>query len=168
MEESMAMKQKKYSKLLKTWRVVKLTTLNWCTGQMIMSISTLLGLDPYLVTAIFLKLINGSIGINVEKLKLKEFKNKIDSLKRKKAKKQPYKINKKDALENAGALYNGLNIIVDAFKNGIFESKYRPEIDVHIIDPTSDSSIYESHGLTQKEMQMIIKVFTYKNPEEFR
>ena len=64
-----------------------MTTLNWCTGQVIMSILTLLGLDPYLVTAIYLKLINGSIGINVEKLKLKEFKNKIDSLKRKKAKK---------------------------------------------------------------------------------
>ena len=168
MEESMAMKQKKYSKLLKTWRVVKLTTLNWCTGQVIMSILTLLGLDPYLVTAIYLKLINESIGINAEKLKLKEFKNKIDSLKRKKAKKQPYKINKKDALENTGALYNGLNIIVDAFKNRIFESRYRPEIDVDIIDPTPDSNIYESHGLTKKEMQMFIKVFAYKNPVEFR
>ena len=168
MEESMAMKQKKYSKLLKTWRVVKLTTLNWCTGQVIMSILTLLGLDPYLVTAIYLKLINGSIGINVEKLKLKEFKNKIDSLKRKKAKKQPYKINKKDALENTGALYNGLNIIVDAFKNRIIENKYRPEIDVDIFDPTPDSNIYESHGLTKKEMQMFIKVFAYKNPVEFR
>ena len=40
---------KKYSKLLKTWRVVKLTTLNWCTGQVIMSIFTILDLDSYLV-----------------------------------------------------------------------------------------------------------------------
>ena len=47
MEELMVMKQKKYSKLLKTWRVVKLTTLNWCTGQVIMSILTLLDLDCY-------------------------------------------------------------------------------------------------------------------------
>ena len=30
---------KKYSKLLKTWRVVKLTTLNWCTGLKIEKMS---------------------------------------------------------------------------------------------------------------------------------
>ena len=64
-------------------------------------------------------------------------------------------------------MYNGLNIIVDAFKNQIFERKYCPEIDVDIIDPTPDSNIYESHGLTKKEMQMFIKVFAYKNPGEF-
>ena len=71
-----------------------MTTLNWCTGQVIMSILTLLDLDRYLVFV--LKLVNGSIGINFVKLKLKEFKNEIDSLKRNKAKKQSYKINKQD------------------------------------------------------------------------
>ena len=45
----MAMKQKKYSKLLKTWGVVKLTTLNWYKGQVVISILTLLDLDRYLV-----------------------------------------------------------------------------------------------------------------------
>ena len=40
---------KKYSKLLKVWRVVKLTTLDWCAGQVIISILTLLDLDRYLV-----------------------------------------------------------------------------------------------------------------------
>ena len=59
-----------------------------------MSILTLLDLDRYLVFV--LKLVNGSIGINFVKLKLKEFKNEIDSLKRNKAKKQSYKINKQD------------------------------------------------------------------------
>ena len=44
----------------------------------------------------YIKLINGSIGINTAKLKLKEFKSEIDSLKRKKAKKQLYKENKND------------------------------------------------------------------------
>ena len=42
---------KKYSKLLKTLRVVKLTTLNWFTSQVIISILTLINLDRYLVFA---------------------------------------------------------------------------------------------------------------------
>ena len=69
------------------------------------------------LSSFYLKLINGSTGINVAKLKLKELKNDINSLKRKKVKNQLYKTNKKDALENAEALYNGLNAIVDAFEN---------------------------------------------------
>ena len=44
----------------------------------------------------YLKLINGSIAINVAKLNMKEFKNQIDGLKRNKAKKRPYKTNEKD------------------------------------------------------------------------
>ena len=47
----------------------------------------------------------------------------------------------------------------------IFESKYRPEIDVDI-DPAPDSNTYESHVLTKKELQMFRKFFSYKNPEE--
>ena len=69
------------------------------------------------LSSFYLKLINGSTGINVAKLKLKELQNDINSLKRKKVKNQLYKTNKKDALENAEALYNGLNTIVDAFEN---------------------------------------------------
>ena len=38
------------------------------------------------LSSVYLKLVNGNIGINVVKLKLKEFTNEIDSLKRKKAK----------------------------------------------------------------------------------
>ena len=44
------------------------------------------------LSSVNLKLVNGSIGINFVNLKLKEFKNEIDSLKKKKAKKQSYKI----------------------------------------------------------------------------
>ena len=119
------------------------------------------------LSSVYLKLVNGSIGINVVKLKLKEFKNEIESLKRRKARKQSYKINKKDALENAEVLYKGLDIIVDAFENQIFEIKYHPEIDVDI-DPTHDSNTYESHDLTKKEFRMFKKLFHYKNPEELR
>ena len=119
------------------------------------------------LSSFYLKLINGSIGINVAKSKLKEFNNKIDSIKRKNAKKQLYKTNKKDVSENTEALYNGLNIIVDAFENWIFESKYCPEIDIDI-DTTPDSNTYGSHGLTKKELQMFKKRFSYKNPEELR
>ena len=96
---------------------------------------------------------------------MKGFKSEVDSLKGKKAKKQSYKINKKETLENAKALYNGLNIIVDAFENRISESKYCLEIDVDI-DPTPDSNTYESHGLTKRELQIFRKNFCYKNPEE--
>ena len=56
---------------------------------------------------------------------------------------------------------------MDSLENRIFESKYCPEIDVDI-DPTPDSSTYESHGLTRKELQMFRKCISYKNPEELR
>ena len=119
------------------------------------------------LSSFYLKLINGPIGTNAAKLKLKEFKNDTDSLKDKKTKKQSYKINKKYTLENAEALHNGLNIIMNAFENPIFESKYRPEIDVDI-DPAPDSNTYESHVLTKKELQIFRKFFSYKNLEELR
>ena len=75
------------------------------------------------LSSVYLKLVNGNIGINVVKLKLKEFKNGMSSQKRKKVMNQSYKLNKKHTLENAEALYKGLNIIMDAFENPIFESK---------------------------------------------
>ena len=74
---------------------------------------------------------------------------------------------KNDTLEKAEALYNGLNIIVDAFENRKFESKYHPKIDVDI-DLTPDSNTYESHGLTKKELQMFRKFFSHKKPKELR
>ena len=52
-----------------------------------------------LLSSFYLKLMNRSIGINVSKLK--EFKNEIHSLKRKKAKKHSDKTNKNYVLENA-------------------------------------------------------------------
>ena len=45
----------------------------------------------------------------------------------------------------------GLDIVMNAFENRIFESKYRPGIDVDI-DSESDSNTYESHSLTDKEL----------------
>ena len=96
-----------------------------------------------LLSSFYLKLINGSIGINVARLNTKEFKNEIDRLKRKKAKKMSYKKNKEDVLKNAEALYYGVNIIVDAFDWQVFENKGCLEIDVDY-DSTSDSNIYES------------------------
>ena len=125
----------------------------------------------------YLKLINGSIGINVAKLNMKEFKYEINRLKGKKAKKQTYKIDKRDGLENAEALYNGLNIIIEAYKNRIFESKYRPNIDVdnNLSNnqesdsfSASDPNIYESHNLTDRELQMFRRFFGYGNPEELK
>ena len=111
------------------------------------------------LSSFYLKLINGNIDINVAKLNINEFKHEMDVLKRKKGKKkQSYKANKKHVLENAQALYHELNIIVDAFENRIFESKYRPEIDVDI-DLTPDSNTYESYDLTSKGLRMFKNLF---------
>ena len=52
-----------------------------------------------LVSSFYLKLINGNIGINVAKLNMKKFKNEIDRLKRKEAKKTTCKKNKEDVLK---------------------------------------------------------------------
>ena len=85
----------------------------------------------------------------------------MDILKRKKAKKQSYKANRTDVLENAETLYNGRHIIVDAFENQIFDSKYRPEIYLDF-DLRPASNTHESHYLTKKEFEMFRKLFSYK------
>ena len=113
-----------------------------------------------LLSSFHLKLINGSIGINVAKLKLKEIKNETYSLKRMNANKQSYKTKKKHVLENAQALYNGLIIIVDAFGNWKFESKYLPEIDVdNDLRDDQESNLNAAHDygyyrLIDKELEM--------------
>ena len=73
------------------------------------------------LSSFYLKFVNRNIGISVAKLNMKEFKDKINRLKKKKAKKQPYKINKKEILDNSEALYDGLEIIIDAFERRVFE-----------------------------------------------
>ena len=52
------------------------------------------------LSSFYFKLISGDIGINIVKLSMKEFKNEINRLKKKKTKKQPYKKNKEDVLKN--------------------------------------------------------------------
>ena len=48
---------------------------------------------------------------------------------------------------------------MDAFENRIFEIKYLPETDVDI-DSTSDSDPYETHGSTEKGLQIFRKRFS--------
>ena len=107
------------------------------------------------LSSFYLKFVNRDIGISVAKLNMKEFKDKINRLKKKKAKKQPYKINKKEVLDNSEALYDGLEIIIDAFERRVFEYEGRP-----VIDLDYDSGAY---GLTTKELQMFKKNFKYDN-----
>ena len=107
------------------------------------------------LSSFYLKFVNRNIGISVAKLNMKEFKDKINRLKKKKAKKQPYKINKKEVLDNSEALYDGLEIIIDAFERRVFEYEGRP-----VIDLDYDSGAY---GLTTKELQMFKKFFKYDN-----
>ena len=70
-------------------------------------------------------------------------------------KKEPYKRNKKDVLENANALYDGVKIIIDGFERGVFEYGGRPGIDVDYD--------FETYGLTKKELQMFKFFFNYTN-----
>ena len=57
-------------------------------------------------------------------------------------------------------MYNGLNIIVDAFEKQIFDYEGRPKVDV---DYDSDT-----YNLTHKKLQMFKKFFEYDNPSELR
>ena len=98
------------------------------------------------------------IGINVLKLRLQVFQGKKDNLINKKMKKEPYKRNKKDVLENANALYDGVKIIIDGFERGVFEYGGRPRLDVDYD--------FETYGLTKKELQMFKNFFNYTNPNE--
>ena len=82
------------------------------------------------LSSFYLKFINRNIGISVAKLNMKKFKDEINRLKKKKSKKQPYKINKKEVLDNSEALHDGLEIIVDAFERRLFEYGGRPVIDL--------------------------------------
>ena len=110
-----------------------------------------------LLSSFYLNLMNGNIGINLAKLNMKVFRNEIDRLKRKKAKKMSYKTNKKEVLENAEALSNRLNIIVDTFEKRVFEYWSRLEIDVDY-DSASTSDTFD---LSDKEFQMFRKLFKY-------
>ena len=69
-------------------------------------------------------------------------------------------------------MYNGLNIIVDAFERNVFRSinaDYDSNNDQESdLLAASDSNIYEFYGLTDKELIMFKKLFGYKNPEELR
>ena len=116
------------------------------------------------LSSFYLNMINANIGINVAKLNMKEFKNKIDWLKRKKAKETSIQNKQKDVLENTKTLCNGLNIIADTFERDVFWSINRPLIDADYdshndqesdLLAASNSSIYESCGLTDKELQNV-------------
>ena len=62
-------------------------------------------------------------------------------------------------------MYNGLNIIVDAFEKRIFEYECLPKIDVDCDLDTYDSDTY---NLADKELQMFKKIFKYDNPSKLR
>ena len=74
-----------------------------------------------------------------------------------------------ELLGNTKKFYKGREIIIEVFKNWILllikedfhNDSQRPDSPA-----TSDSGIDESHDLTDKELQMFKKLFSYKNPEE--
>ena len=94
------------------------------------------------------------IGINVAKLNIEDFRDEIDMLERTKAKKELYKRNKKEVK----SLCDGGKIIINAFERGVFEYE-----DLLWIDINYDS---ETYGLTDKEMQMFRKRYSYGKPNK--
>ena len=118
---------------------------------------------------------------------MKEFKDQIDWIVRKKAKKLTHK-NLKDLFKNAKVLYNGMDVIMDAFQKRVFVTPQRPDVEVSSESSTDDEdgSIFASlrevtprsvisdfnindfntHGLTDKELQIFRKRFGYENTEE--
>ena len=118
---------------------------------------------------------------------MKEFKDQIDWIARKKAEKLTHN-NLKDLFKNAKILYNRMNVIMDAFQKRVFVTPQRPDVEVSSESSTDDEdgSIFASprevtprsvisdfnindfstHGLTDKELQIFRKRFGYENPEE--
>ena len=105
-----------------------------------------------------MKLVSGYIGINVLKLRLREFQGEINRLMNKKTKKEPCKRNKKDVLKNTEALYDGIKIIEVAFVRQVFSYGGRSKIDV-------DYDL-ETYGLTKREFEIFKNLFSYDNPNE--
>ena len=89
---------------------------------------------------------------------MKEFKDDTDKLINKKTKKEPYRRNEKDVLENANALYDRVKIIIGAFERVVFDYGGHTKIDVNYD--------LETYGLSDKELQMFKKLFNYANPNE--
>ena len=118
---------------------------------------------------------------------MKEFKDQIDWIARKKAEKLTHN-NLKDLFKNAKILYNRMNVIMDAFQKRVFVTPQRPDVEVSSESSTDDEdgSIFASlrevtprsvisdfnindfntHGLTDKELQIFRKRFGYENTEE--
>ena len=109
------------------WSVGKFTTLNWCVSDNEYFDFAISGS----LSSFYLRLANSHIGINLAKLNMKEFKYQIDRLVRKKARKPSYKKHKDDVLKNTKSLYNGINIILDAFEKQVFMAIHHPDIETH-------------------------------------
>ena len=155
MKESIMMKQKKKLELLKT----ESSKIDYSKLIYKSSDNQYFDFNRFRpLSSVYLKLVNRGIGINVLKLRLKEFKDNIDKLINKKTKKEPYKRNKKDVLENANALYDRMKIIIGAFERVVFHYGGHTKIDVNYD--------LETYGSTDKELQMFKKLFNYANPNK--
>ena len=118
-----------------------------------------------------MKLINERIGRPDINANLKEFKNELDRLERKKATKH-YKEKKDRVLENAKTLYGGIKIIADAVKNTYFPPKYNPNFSLYEEESNEESN--DESGLVnfterKKEginIDLFKKHFTFRNPTD--
>ena len=72
---------------------------------------------------------NEFVPLSSDYLKL-EFEEQINKLRVKKARTKPYKTNRNVVIENAEALYNGVKIVMDAFENLTFLTRYHPNVDI--------------------------------------
>ena len=95
-----------------------------------------------------------------------EFSAVFNALKSYTPRGQKYNEAKNKLLDNAKTFYKGREKIIEGFKNGIFpliKKDFYTDCQRPDSPSTCDSSIDESHSLTDKELQIFRKIFGYKN-----
>ena len=110
-----------------------------------------------------------NMSINKSERKQDEFNTVLNVLSRYSPRNKKYSKAKNELLDNATYFYKGREGIIEGFKNGIFlliKKDFHSDGQRPDLPATSDSSIDESHCLTDKELQMFEKLFSCKNPEE--
>ena len=110
-----------------------------------------------------------NMSINKAERKQDEFNTVLNVLSRYSPRNEKYIKAKNELLDNATNFYKGREGIIEGFKNGIFlliKKDFHSDGQRPDLPATSDSSIDESHCLTDKELQMFEKLFSCKNREE--
>ena len=101
-------------------------------------------------------------------LEQKEFAIELERLKKKAARRDKYKKNKKDVLNNAGKLFEGRQMIINVFKKFKFKhmgTHYDNEVDKFINEGAQihmNNELFQKHFKYSKPVDMTKKFIEYK------